>query len=126
MKLSRTFDLTNFMYYRPGGSLLLVGRSGVGRRTATTLTAYMQRMRVFSPSIVRDFDAARFSADLKEVMAVSGVEGGVLNGWNGGFFVERNVCVVFLCTQIFPEYFGLYSVVSLVIREASCCCHMRE
>ena len=37
-----------------GGSLLLVGRSGVGRRNAATLVAHMHGMRFFTPSVTRE------------------------------------------------------------------------
>ena len=40
---------------QPGGSLLLVGRSGVGRRTCTNLVAFMHRMDIFIPSISRRY-----------------------------------------------------------------------
>lgn len=59
----------------PGGSLLLVGRSGVGRRTATTLVAHMGGYKWFAPSITRDYSAKAFSADIKSVLSTAGVEG---------------------------------------------------
>lgn len=60
---------------QPGGSLLLVGHSGVGRRTSVTLAAHMHGMRTFSPHISRDYSVRRFCADLKEVLAHVGVAG---------------------------------------------------
>lgn len=60
---------------RPCGSLLLVGRSGVGRRTATMLVAYMQNMRFSSPYVMKGYGLKNFFADLKAVMQIAGVEG---------------------------------------------------
>lgn len=59
----------------PGGSMLLVGSSGVGRRSATTLIAYMLGYTLFSPSVTRTYDAASFRADLKSILVKAGVEG---------------------------------------------------
>ena len=38
---------------RPGGNLLLVGRAGVGRRSALNLMAYMLRLNIFTPQVRR-------------------------------------------------------------------------
>jgi hypothetical protein len=38
---------------RPGGSLLLCGPSGTGRRSCMTLMAYMHHMEFFSPKMTR-------------------------------------------------------------------------
>ena len=54
----------------PGGSLLLAGRSGVGRRTAVTLVAHMQQMELHTPKIGRGYGIKHFKNDLK---AVSGI-----------------------------------------------------
>lgn len=54
----------------PGGSLLLAGRSGVGRRTAVTLVAHMHQMTLFSPKISRGYSLKHFKNDLKTVSAV--------------------------------------------------------
>ncbi|DBA00111.1 TPA: hypothetical protein N0F65_000402 [Lagenidium giganteum] len=59
----------------PGGSILLVGNSGVGRRSATTLVAYMLGYTMFSPSATRNYDAASFRTDLKSILVKAGVEG---------------------------------------------------
>ncbi|TYZ58493.1 hypothetical protein PybrP1_004198 [[Pythium] brassicae (nom. inval.)] len=59
----------------PGGSMLLVGSSGVGRRSATTLIAYMLGYTLFSPSVTRHYDAGSFRADLKSILVKAGVEG---------------------------------------------------
>ena len=39
----------------PGGSLLLAGRSGVGRRTALSIISHMHRMTVISPKVSRNY-----------------------------------------------------------------------
>ncbi|CAF5189245.1 unnamed protein product, partial [Rotaria sp. Silwood1] len=39
----------------PGGSLLLAGRSGVGRRTAIGIVASMNNMKLFSPKVSRSY-----------------------------------------------------------------------
>ncbi|KAL3666923.1 hypothetical protein V7S43_007870 [Phytophthora oleae] len=59
----------------PGGSMLLVGNSGVGRRSATTLLSYMLNYTLFSPSITRNYDAGSFRTDLKSLLVKAGVEG---------------------------------------------------
>jgi len=60
---------------QPGGSMLLAGRNGVGRRTAVTLVSYMLRMNLFSPSMTRDYNTKAFRTDLKTVMLAAGIEG---------------------------------------------------
>lgn len=52
---------------RPGGSLLMAGCSGVGRRTAVTLVAHMHQIQVFSPKISRGYGVKQFKNDLKSV-----------------------------------------------------------
>ncbi|RLN86865.1 hypothetical protein BBJ28_00018703, partial [Nothophytophthora sp. Chile5] len=59
----------------PGGSLLLVGSSGVGRRSATTLIGHMLGYTLFSPSVTRQYDAGSFRTDLKSLLVKAGVEG---------------------------------------------------
>ncbi|KAE9115561.1 Cytoplasmic dynein 2 heavy chain 1 [Phytophthora fragariae] len=59
----------------PGGSMLLVGNSGVGRRSATTLISYILNYTMFSPSITRNYDAGNFRTDLKTLLVKAGVEG---------------------------------------------------
>jgi dynein heavy chain 2, cytosolic len=51
----------------PAGSLLLAGRSGVGRRTAIGLIASMNNMKVFSPKVSRTYGIKQFKTDLKTV-----------------------------------------------------------
>ena len=52
---------------RPGGSLLLAGRSGVGRHTATSLVSHMHGYTLFTPKISRGYTLKHFSNDLKTV-----------------------------------------------------------
>lgn len=51
----------------PGGSLLLAGRSGVGRRTVTSLVSHMHGAVLFSPKISRGYEPKQFRNDLKHV-----------------------------------------------------------
>ncbi|XP_047450013.1 cytoplasmic dynein 2 heavy chain 1 isoform X3 [Mugil cephalus] len=60
---------------RPGGSLLLAGRSGVGRHTATCLVSHMHGYTLFSPKISRGYSLKHFNNDLKMVMQLTGLEG---------------------------------------------------
>ncbi|KAJ8280434.1 hypothetical protein GJAV_G00054510 [Gymnothorax javanicus] len=59
----------------PGGSLLLAGRSGVGRRTATCVVSHMHRASLFTPKISRGYGLKQFKNDLKTVMQQAGIEG---------------------------------------------------
>lgn len=52
---------------RPGGSLLLAGRSGVGRHTATCLVSHMHGYTMFTPKVSRGYSLKHFSNDLKSV-----------------------------------------------------------
>jgi dynein heavy chain 2 len=60
---------------RPGGSLLMAGCSGVGRRTAVMLVAHMHQIQVFSPNLSRGYGVKQFKNDIKLVMQMTGVEG---------------------------------------------------
>lgn len=51
----------------PGGSLLLAGRSGVGRRTAVTLVTFMHQMTLVTPKVSRGYGMKHFKNDLKTV-----------------------------------------------------------
>ena len=51
----------------PGGSLLMAGRSGVGRRTAIGIIATMNNMKLFSPKVSRAYGLKQFKIDLKSV-----------------------------------------------------------
>ncbi|KAJ1640034.1 dynein heavy chain and region D6 of dynein motor-domain-containing protein [Pavlovales sp. CCMP2436] len=57
------------------GHLLLVGRSGVGRRSLVTLAAHMHDMPLFSPCVTRDYGVKQFRVDLKAALSVAGVQG---------------------------------------------------
>uniref|UniRef100_A0A4W3JMF3 Cytoplasmic dynein 2 heavy chain 1 n=1 Tax=Callorhinchus milii TaxID=7868 RepID=A0A4W3JMF3_CALMI len=59
----------------PGGSLLLAGRSGVGRRTAISVISHMHGATLFSPKISRSYEAKQFKNDLKTVMQLAGLDG---------------------------------------------------
>lgn len=52
---------------RPGGSLLLAGRSGVGRHTATHLVSHMHGYTLFTPKVSRGYSLKQFNSDLKSV-----------------------------------------------------------
>lgn len=54
---------------KPGGSLLMAGRSGVGRRTAAALVAHMHNIQVFTPKVSRGYELKQFRTDLKTVGA---------------------------------------------------------
>ncbi|XP_074649972.1 cytoplasmic dynein 2 heavy chain 1-like [Tubulanus polymorphus] len=59
----------------PGGSLLMAGRSGVGRRTAITLISHMHQMTLFTPKMSRSYSMKSFKNDLKTVMQQTGIDG---------------------------------------------------
>ena len=52
---------------QPGGSLVLAGRSGVGRRTAAMLVAHMHQVNIVTPKVSRGYGTKQFKADLKVV-----------------------------------------------------------
>ncbi|KAJ8798091.1 hypothetical protein J1605_001582 [Eschrichtius robustus] len=58
----------------PGGSLLLAGCSGVGRRTITSLVSHMHGAVLFSPKISRGYELKQFKNDLKHVLHLAGIE----------------------------------------------------
>ncbi|CAI9737451.1 cytoplasmic dynein 2 heavy chain 1-like isoform X1 [Octopus vulgaris] len=57
-----------------GGSLLMAGSSGVGRRSAVRLVAFMHQMHVFSPKVSRSYSIKQFKLDLKGLFQLSGIE----------------------------------------------------
>ncbi len=59
---------------KPGGCILMAGRSGVGRKTTTQLVAHMLNMSFFSPNISRDYSMKEFKRDLKVVLQQAGIE----------------------------------------------------
>ncbi|XP_051482944.1 cytoplasmic dynein 2 heavy chain 1 isoform X1 [Apus apus] len=58
----------------PGGSLLLAGRSGVGRRTVTSLVSHMHGAVLITPKVSRGYELKQFKNDLKHVMELAGIE----------------------------------------------------
>ncbi|XP_013915709.1 PREDICTED: cytoplasmic dynein 2 heavy chain 1 [Thamnophis sirtalis] len=58
----------------PGGSLLLAGQSGVGRRTITSLVSHMHGAILITPKISRGYEMKQFKNDLKHVMQLAGIE----------------------------------------------------
>merc|ERR1719498_815905 len=63
--------------------VLLVGRSGVGRRSLTSLMSHMSRLQVFSPICAKKYGDKEWKRDLKQVMQMAGVE-----KTHTGFFIE--------------------------------------
>ncbi|XP_071126281.1 cytoplasmic dynein 2 heavy chain 1-like isoform X2 [Mytilus edulis] len=60
---------------KPGGSLLMAGQSGAGRRTAVLLVAHMHMMQLYTPKVFRGYSMKHFKNDLKHVMQLAGIEG---------------------------------------------------
>jgi len=60
---------------RPGGSLLLVGAAGVGRKGCVTLLSFLHRARFFTPNVTRHYDLRAFRSEIKDLIRVAGVEG---------------------------------------------------
>jgi dynein heavy chain 2 len=59
----------------PGGSMLLVGRPGTGRRSAVCIAAQLFSIRWFEPTVNRQHDLKGFSSDVKRVLAAAGIAG---------------------------------------------------
>ena len=59
---------TDRVLTQPGGSMLMAGRSGVGRRTAVSVVASMHQMQLFSPKVSRGYGVKHFKNDLKQVI----------------------------------------------------------
>lgn len=51
----------------PGGSVLMAGRSGVGRRTAISVVANLHGIKVVSPPMSLGYNIKSFRNDLKQV-----------------------------------------------------------
>jgi dynein heavy chain 2 len=58
-----------------GGHILLVGKTGVGRRSAVTLACYLHRMTMSTPNVTRGYGLQQFKNDLKVVMQQAGIDG---------------------------------------------------
>ena len=56
---------------QPGGSLLMAGISGVGRRSAVSVVAYMHHMTLYTPKTPRGYSLKSFKMDLKSVRKVT-------------------------------------------------------
>ncbi|XP_065833043.1 cytoplasmic dynein 2 heavy chain 1-like isoform X2 [Oscarella lobularis] len=63
---------------KPGGSLLLAGRSGVGRRTAVALVCHMHQLQLYTPKLSRGYSLKHFKNDLKTVVQTTGIDGNQL------------------------------------------------
>ncbi|CAH8543326.1 unnamed protein product [Schistosoma rodhaini] len=59
---------------RPSGSLLLAGRSGIGRRSALNVVAHIHQLNVFRLHTGRDYQMRQFITDMKTVCQVAGIE----------------------------------------------------
>lgn len=57
------------------GHLLMVGRVGVGRRNAVTISSYMLGFELRTLNISRDYGIKQFNEDVKSVMQAAGVGG---------------------------------------------------
>ena len=60
---------------KPGGHLLLVGASGVGRRSLLSLVCHMHGIELFTPSMTRDYSMKTFRNELKAILPKAGVQG---------------------------------------------------
>lgn len=57
------------------GHLLMVGRVGVGRRNAVTISSYMLGFELRTLAVSRDYGTKQFNEDIKSVMQATGVAG---------------------------------------------------
>lgn len=53
------------------GSVLLAGRSGIGRKSCVSLISVMLRMTIVSPSTSRDYGSREFKKELKGFLEVA-------------------------------------------------------
>jgi dynein heavy chain 2, cytosolic len=60
---------------QPGGSLLLVGSCGIGRRAAVELVAYIHHLVILTPACAVTYGVRQFRGFLKDVVRSAGVEG---------------------------------------------------
>lgn len=54
----------------PGGSVLLIGEPGSGRRSMSMIIASIHQMRLCTPRITKDYGIKNFRLDLKQVIAL--------------------------------------------------------
>eukprot|EP00667_Euglena_gracilis_P000034 EG_transcript_34 len=66
---------TDRVLAQPGGSMLVTGLSGVGRRDAVALAAYMLRMPVMQLNMTKGYSLKSFRLDLRAALQVAGVQG---------------------------------------------------
>ena len=59
---------------KPGASLLLVGRAGVGRRSCVSIVAHMLNIEVVSPKLGRGYGMKKFKADLQSLAKRAGID----------------------------------------------------
>ena len=57
------------------GHLLMVGRSGVGRRNAATICSYMLGYEFRTLAVSRDYGQKQFGDDIKSALQIAGVKG---------------------------------------------------
>ena len=60
---------------KPGGNMLLIGDSGVGRRTSTTLACFMLRIQMKTINLSQKYNQDTFANDMKEILKIAGVDG---------------------------------------------------
>ncbi len=58
----------------PGGSLLMPGRSGVGRRTAVSVVTALHQAKMVTMKMGRNYGEKQFKAELKAAMHAAGVD----------------------------------------------------
>ena len=59
----------------PGGSLLLAGRSGVGRRTAISIVSALHQAKLVSLKMGKNYSVKQFKGELKSAMQIAGGDG---------------------------------------------------
>ena len=57
------------------GHMLLVGRSGVGRRNAVTIASYMLGYEYYTPAVPREYGVKQFLVDVKVALLTAGIKG---------------------------------------------------
>ena len=67
--------IANRILSRPGGCMLLVSESGIGRRNMSLLASHMLNLQFVSFNITRDYSVKEFKRDLKVILQSSGIEG---------------------------------------------------
>ena len=66
--------VANRILSRPGGCMLLVGESGIGRRNSALLVSHMLNLQFVSFNITRDYSSKEFKRDLKVILQSAGIE----------------------------------------------------